>query len=148
VGRCRRSICVCSRKAKVEVAVQVAQRWIVARLRDETFFSLDRLNARARRQLLLPNVLPHPGMLPHCLIRFVPAASIVSPLLRVPTPERSETQMVCPDALRAGGLDGAPREGAQRPNGGWRARPLEDDRSGCLRNGDRLVGRPVGPLDL
>ena len=51
----------------------------------------------------------------------------------------------CPDSLRAGGLDGAPREGAQRPNVGWRARSLEDDRSGCLRNGDRLVGRPVGP---
>ncbi|MCC7536071.1 MAG: IS21 family transposase [Deltaproteobacteria bacterium] len=33
-------------KAKVEVAVQVAQRWIVARLRNETFFSIGALNAR------------------------------------------------------------------------------------------------------
>jgi transposase len=33
-------------KAKVEVAVQVAQRWILARLRNQTFFSLDELNAR------------------------------------------------------------------------------------------------------
>ena len=33
-------------KAKVEVAVQVAQRWILARLRHETFFSLTALNAR------------------------------------------------------------------------------------------------------
>lgn len=33
-------------KAKVEVAVQVAQRWILARLRNETFFSLDALNVR------------------------------------------------------------------------------------------------------
>jgi len=33
-------------KAKVEVGVQVAQRWIVARLRHETFFSLHALNAR------------------------------------------------------------------------------------------------------
>lgn len=33
-------------KAKVEVAVQVAQRWILARLRNETFFSLEALNAR------------------------------------------------------------------------------------------------------
>jgi transposase len=33
-------------KAKVEVAVQVAQRWILARLRNETFFSLETLNAR------------------------------------------------------------------------------------------------------
>ncbi len=33
-------------KAKVEVAVQVAERWILARLRHETFFSLGALNAR------------------------------------------------------------------------------------------------------
>jgi transposase len=33
-------------KAKVEVGVQVAQRWLLARLRHETFFSLQALNAR------------------------------------------------------------------------------------------------------
>jgi transposase len=33
-------------KAKVEVAVLVAQRWILARLRNQTFFSLDELNDR------------------------------------------------------------------------------------------------------
>jgi len=33
-------------KAKVEVGVQIAQRWILARLRNETFFSLGSLNAR------------------------------------------------------------------------------------------------------
>lgn len=33
-------------KAKVEVAVQVAERWILARLRNETFFSLEALNKR------------------------------------------------------------------------------------------------------
>lgn len=33
-------------KAKVEVAVQVAQRWILARLRNQTFFSLTELNTR------------------------------------------------------------------------------------------------------
>jgi len=33
-------------KAKVEVAVQIAERWIVARLRHEQHFSLDSLNAR------------------------------------------------------------------------------------------------------
>lgn len=33
-------------KAKVEVGVQIAQRWILARLRRETFFSLEELNAR------------------------------------------------------------------------------------------------------
>lgn len=35
-------------KAKAEVAVQVAQRWILARIRNETFFSLAELNARVR----------------------------------------------------------------------------------------------------
>ena len=35
-------------KAKVEVAVQVAERWILARLRHETFFSLAALNAPHR----------------------------------------------------------------------------------------------------
>lgn len=38
-------------KAKVEVGVQVAQRWILARLRHETFFSLDALNARIAEML-------------------------------------------------------------------------------------------------
>ena len=33
-------------KAKVEVAVQIAQRWILARMRNETFFSLAELNER------------------------------------------------------------------------------------------------------
>src|SRR5690606_40676822 len=33
-------------KAKVEVAVQIAERWIVARLRNEVHFSLESLNAR------------------------------------------------------------------------------------------------------
>jgi len=33
-------------KPKVEVAVQIAQRWIVARMRNETFFSLAELNER------------------------------------------------------------------------------------------------------
>jgi transposase len=35
-------------KTKVEVAVQIAQRWILARLRNETFFSLEALNRRIR----------------------------------------------------------------------------------------------------
>jgi hypothetical protein len=38
-------------KAKVEVAVQVAQRWILARLRNETFFSLESLNERIAEPL-------------------------------------------------------------------------------------------------
>ena len=48
-------------KAKVEVAVQVAQRWILARLRHETFFSLDRLNARIRELLSDLNARPMKG---------------------------------------------------------------------------------------
>jgi transposase len=38
-------------KAKVEVAVLIVQRWILARLRKQTFFSLDELNARIRELL-------------------------------------------------------------------------------------------------
>ncbi|RZO61682.1 MAG: IS21 family transposase [Sandaracinaceae bacterium] len=38
-------------KAKVEAGVLVAQRWILARLRDETFFSIEALNARVRELL-------------------------------------------------------------------------------------------------
>jgi transposase len=45
-------------KAKVEVAVQVAERWILARLRHETFFSLDALNARIRELLTALNARP------------------------------------------------------------------------------------------
>lgn len=35
-------------KAKVEVAVQVAQRWIIAALRNRTFFSIDEINREIR----------------------------------------------------------------------------------------------------
>ncbi len=38
-------------KAKVEVAVQVAERWILARLRNQTFFSLAELNERIEQLL-------------------------------------------------------------------------------------------------
>jgi transposase len=39
-------------KAKVEVAVQIAQRWLLARIRDELFHSLGELNARLRELLV------------------------------------------------------------------------------------------------
>jgi len=39
-------------KAKVEVAVQIVERWILARLRHETFFSLDALNDRIAELLV------------------------------------------------------------------------------------------------
>ncbi|MFQ5791970.1 MAG: IS21 family transposase, partial [Acidobacteriota bacterium] len=45
-------------KAKVEVATLVAQRWILAALRDETFFSLVDLNLRIRELLELLNDRP------------------------------------------------------------------------------------------
>ena len=48
-------------KAKVEVGVQVAQRWILARLRHETFFSLAALNARIRELLAELNDRPMKG---------------------------------------------------------------------------------------
>jgi transposase len=45
-------------KAKVEVGVQIAQRWILARLRNETFFSLETLRARVRELLEDLNARP------------------------------------------------------------------------------------------
>lgn len=45
-------------KAKVEVAVQVAQRWILARIRNEVFFSLESLNARIAELLEDLNARP------------------------------------------------------------------------------------------
>lgn len=51
-------------------------------------------------------------------------------------------------AFERAGSPGPPREGAQRPNVGWRGRPLENDRVGCPTNNDRLLVRPVAPLDL
>jgi hypothetical protein len=41
-------------KAKAEVAVQIAERWILARLRHETFFSLEALNERIATLHWLP----------------------------------------------------------------------------------------------
>jgi len=51
-------------KAKVEVAVQIAQRWIAARLRNQRFFSLAELNAAIRVLLdrLNNRVTRHLGM--------------------------------------------------------------------------------------
>lgn len=48
-------------KAKAEVAVQIAQRWILARLRHETFFSLATPNERIRQLLDALNVRPMKG---------------------------------------------------------------------------------------
>jgi transposase len=48
-------------KAKAEVAVQVAERWILARLRNETFFTLVALNARIAALLADLNLRPMKG---------------------------------------------------------------------------------------
>jgi len=48
-------------KAKVEVAVQVVERWILARLRNETFFSLGELNRRIAELLEELNDRPMRG---------------------------------------------------------------------------------------
>jgi transposase len=45
-------------KAKIEVAVQVAERWILARLRHQTFFSLATLNTRIAELLTDLNARP------------------------------------------------------------------------------------------
>lgn len=45
-------------KAKVEVAVQIAERWILGRLRHERFFSLGELNVRIRELLEALNARP------------------------------------------------------------------------------------------
>ena len=45
-------------KAKVEVAVQIVERWILARLRNQTFFSLEQLNETIRRLLVVLNNEP------------------------------------------------------------------------------------------
>jgi transposase len=45
-------------KAKVEVAVQVAERWIVARLRHETFYTLTAMNERIAELLAELNAKP------------------------------------------------------------------------------------------
>ena len=45
-------------KAKAEVAVQVAERWIVARLRHDTFYTLDAINTRIAELLEALNAKP------------------------------------------------------------------------------------------
>lgn len=45
-------------KAKVEVAVQIVERWILARLRNQTFFSLQHLNEAIRKLLVQLNSRP------------------------------------------------------------------------------------------
>ena len=71
-------------KAKAEVGVQIVERWIMARLRHETFFSLKQLNQRIAELLSEMNQRPlkqHPGS------RASQFASIDRPALK-PLPVR------------------------------------------------------------
>lgn len=51
-------VCKPRDKAKVEVGVQIVERWILARLRHQTFFSLGELNAEIARLLTALNARP------------------------------------------------------------------------------------------
>jgi transposase len=53
-------------KAQVEVAVQIVQRWIAARLRNQRFFSLPELNAAIRVLLDRLNDARHKGSADAC----------------------------------------------------------------------------------
>jgi transposase len=72
-------------KAKVEVGVQVVQRWILARLRNQTFFSLESLNAAIRELLddLNNRVMKRLGVTRRQLFEQLDA-----PLLKPLPPER------------------------------------------------------------
>ena len=67
-------------KAKVEVGVQVVERWILARLRNHTFFSLAELNIAITDLLKGLNHRP-----------FTKAARLTAELVRDPRPAGSET---------------------------------------------------------
>lgn len=72
-------------KAKVETAVQLAERWILARLRNQTFFGLDELNAAIRplRDQLNAKVTRHLGTSRRALFEDLDKPAL-RPLPRVP----------------------------------------------------------------
>ena len=70
-------------KAKVEAAVRIAQRWILARLRNQTFFSLDELNERIAELVVELNERRC-----GCTARAVVSSSSGSIVRRWPLPER------------------------------------------------------------
>ncbi len=68
-------------KAKVEVAVQVAQRWILARLRNETFFTIEALNKRIAELIEELNARPmkkHGGVSRRDLFERVERAALIA----------------------------------------------------------------------
>ena len=80
-------------KAKVEVAVQIAQRWVLARLRNQRFFSLAELNAAIGMLVVELNARQMRGS--------APAAPNFSPRSIVPNWENRRTSHTC---LRAGSV--------------------------------------------
>jgi len=72
-------------KAKVEGAVLLAERWILARLRNQTFFGLDELNAAIRplRDQLNEKVTRHLGASRHALFETLDKPAL-KPLPREP----------------------------------------------------------------
>jgi transposase len=66
-------------KAKVEVGVQIVQRWILAALRNRTFFSLAELNAAIRELLVKLNNRPFKKLSGNRMSRFL---TIDKPALR------------------------------------------------------------------
>jgi hypothetical protein len=75
-------------KPKIEVAVQIVERWILARLRHETFFSLATLNARIAE--LLGDLNARPMRLYRASRRAL-FTQLDQPALRPLPPSRSST---------------------------------------------------------
>lgn len=86
-------------KAKVETAVQLAERWILARLRNHTFFGLDELNAEIRplRDQLNAKVTRHLGASRRALFE-----DLDKPALR---PLRAEPYVYAEWKQRRAGID-------------------------------------------
>jgi len=96
-------------KAKVEVGVQVVERWILARLRDRTFFSLTELN-QAIAELLAEPITSVPcykvieiglclrqGLIttPGCIPINLGVRSVVVEVLQIGLPECPQRQTLC-----------------------------------------------------
>jgi transposase len=87
-------------KSKVEIAVQIAQRWILARIRNHTFFSLAELNAEIARLVTDLNNRPFkhlPGCRRSCFDEHEKALLRALPTERFELAEWTGVQTVGPD---------------------------------------------------
>jgi len=106
-------------KAKVEVGVQVVQRWILARLRHRRFFSLAELNSAIRALLAIERPsnarLGHDPACPLPAGRSAGAATVATDTLRIRRMEAlpSQSRLSCRDraALLFGALSAAAANG-------------------------------------